>query len=421
MGSHFSDRLLRTALRKGYLDRNRVAAARKLMRGERAAGGRPRLHRILLRYNLLTRAQLLDIRRTMARQGMPMRVGDFDIISRLGRGAAGAVYRARQRSLDREVAIKILAGPLAADGELVERFLHEARAAAQICHPNVVQVYDVGRTQHTRYIVMEYVRGPTLDRVLRAEGPISEERAVAIGVQAARALVTTEGAGIVHRDIKPANIIVTPSGTAKLADLGLALVPGETVEHSAGTPYYMAPEQARGQADLDTRADIYALGCTLFHAVTGRAPYRGRTAAETLRMHAEAAVPDAGDARPARAGAPLSPAFRATLKRMMAKAPDARFATAADLLAALSCGEEEDTPPPLPGPKPRVRRGLLPWAFVAAGALGVIALAAIALIVTRTASQADEPPDPPFTVVAPETPPPDLRPSPRPRRPRWRR
>lgn len=328
--SNFRDQLIHIARRKGYLDAEQAEAARRAV-AEAAAQGQPvRLHQLLVDRRLLTREQLLDVRRTMAQEGAPPRLEDYDILARLGRGAMGAIYQARQRSLDRLVAVKVLAGHRALDESAVRRFLREARLGARINHPNIVQVLDVGQWHGLHYIVLEYVPGCSLERLIFRHGCVSEGRVLSIGVQMARALQQAEACGVVHRDIKPANILLTTQGTAKLADLGLAVAAGEEMEEGAGTPLYMSPEQLRNAPELDVRSDIYSLGCTLFHAATGRPPFEGATAVETARLHCERPSPDARIARPG-----LSPEFCEALHRMMAKRPEDRFANATELLGTL--------------------------------------------------------------------------------------
>lgn len=338
MSSGFRERLISTALEKGYLDEDRVKVARRMLRAEEQRGTGARLHEILVRYNLMTREQLLEVRREMAREGIPMRIGDFDIVSRLGRGSTGTVYRARQRSLGREVALKILAEHLAADAETRERFFREARLAAKVTHENIVQIYDLGDTRHTHYFVMEYVAGRTLEHILEGEGRITEAQATEIGLQLARALVCMESCGIVHRDIKPGNIMITREGTTKLADLGMAAA-GGAAGVCGGTAWYMPPEQARNGPAPDVRTDMYALGCTLFHAVSGEPPYCGREAAETLRMHAETPVPEVAALRE-----DVSPGFSGVLRRMMAKRPEDRFGDASALLRAWEALAADEAP-----------------------------------------------------------------------------
>ncbi len=329
MSTRFQDRLIHVALCKGYLDTERVREAFRGLAERRCTGRKLRLDHVLREMGLLTQEQLADVRRTMAREAPP-RLGDLEILSRIGAGAIGTVYRARQRRLDRIVAVKVLAGHLAHDEAFVRRFLREARLAARVSHPNVVQVYDVGRWRGSPHIVMEYVPGASLEQVIVREGRVSETLAASIGLQIGRAVQYASAHGLVHRDIKPANILLKEDGAAKLADLGLAMAPGEEAESRVGTPFYMSPEQARSDLMLDSRSDIYSLGCTLFRAVTGRVPFQGPTVAETLRMHAESPRPDAAALRPE-----LSPDFCSTLRRMMAKQPEERYAGPAEFVAAI--------------------------------------------------------------------------------------
>ena len=329
MTTEFHDRFIHTAVRKGYLDAGKVSHAMRLLHEAHAAGEETHLTQVLTSAGLLTEDQAVDIRRTMAQEGLPPRLDDYDILSRIGRGKTGTVYCARQRSLDRKVAVKILATHLAHDARYVERFLREARLAACLAHSNIVQVLDAGEWRDTRYIVMEYVAGRGLDKLIAAGEKLTEAQAVSILLQTARALQAAHARGIVHRDIKPANILLTPAGVAKLADFGIALAPGEEAESSGGTPYYASPEQIRNET-VDTRSDIYSLGCALYHALTGRPPFDGRTVVETLRMHAESAAPDVRALRP-----DLSVRFGRLLSRMMAKRPDERFDSPDALIEAV--------------------------------------------------------------------------------------
>jgi len=265
-------------------------------------------------------------------KGKTTRVGGFELLERLGQGGMGVVYKARQLSMDRIVAVKILPPRLAKDQAFVERFVREAQSAAKLSHPNIVQGIDVGVADGTYYFAMEFVDGPTVKAVLLRAGTLEEKRALGIVQGVARALEHAHGRGIVHRDIKPDNIMVASDGTVKLADLGLARSVEKpttlTVEGSAlGTPYYMAPEQIRGLPDIDTRADIYALGATLFHLVTGQFPYDGPSAAAIMTRHVTDPVPSARTANPN-----VSRACDELIRRMMAKDPADRPQTPAELI-----------------------------------------------------------------------------------------
>jgi serine/threonine-protein kinase len=359
MTTEFQDRLIQIALRKEYLTPEQVQAALERLARVPADGSHVRLHRLLLETGALTRDQLVDVRRTMAREGVHPRVADFYVLSRIGRGTTGTVYRAHDRKLDRAVALKLLASHLAADPKYVERFLREARLAARINHPNVVQVFDVGQWRGTHYIVMEHVEGRSLERIISDDGPLDEPAAVRTALGVAEALRAAATKGVVHRDIKPGNVLIRKDGTVKLADLGLAVAAGEAGEDGVGTPYYMSPEQARNASDIDTRSDIYSLGCTLYHAVTGRPPFKGTSAYETLRLHVEASRPNPRALRP-----DISPAFAAALRRMTAIRPRDRFQSPDELSEALE---------PLLSPRSQRRSERLLWM------LGILA-AVIALV-----------------------------------------
>jgi serine/threonine protein kinase len=209
----------------------------------------------------------------------------------LGEGTMGAVFRAKQVSLDRTVAVKVLTPHLAKNDRYLKRFQREARAVAKLNHPNVVSGIDVGESRGCRFFVMEYVEGPTLLQLLEKGGRLDAMSASRIILQVARALDHAHKAGLVHRDVKPANIIVTSKGgIAKLCDLGLAKEVTEggadTGEGRAmGTPFYISPEQARGEPNIDIRSDIYSLGATYYHAVCGRPPFLGPTPAVIMAKH----------------------------------------------------------------------------------------------------------------------------------------
>ena len=233
-------------------------------------------------------------------------VGGFDLLDKLGQGGMGAVFKARQKSLDRIVAVKVLPPSIAKNAKFIERFQREARASAKFNHPNIVQGIDVGQDQASGlwYFAMEYVDGPSLKQVLAEQKVLPESRGLAIVREIAKALECVAANGMVHRDIKPDNILLTKRGEAKLADLGLAKQlhddAGITQSgQSVGTPHYMAPEQARGKlAEIDIRTDIYALGGTLFHLVTGRTPYVGDTSPVIMMQHLMEPPPKAREVNP---------------------------------------------------------------------------------------------------------------------------
>jgi serine/threonine-protein kinase len=246
----------------------------------------------------------------------------------------GSVYRALQVSLDRTVALKLLDPRTAGSATALRRFEREAMAVSRLNHPNIVAALDVGEENGIRYLVMEFVPGRDLAQMLR-EGPLEEHRAIGIAIQVARALDHAHRNDIVHRDIKPANVIVTPEGVAKLGDLGLAKHmegdASQTEEGVAmGTAFYVSPEQARGERRIDIRTDIYSLGATLYHMVTGRVPFPGPNPAVVMTRHLNDPLEPADAVNPA-----VSRATVQVLEKMMAKDREQRYQTPADLIADL--------------------------------------------------------------------------------------
>jgi serine/threonine protein kinase len=260
------------------------------------------------------------------------RLGGFEITGKLGHGAMGTVFKARQVSVDRTVALKILPPRLAANEQYVQRFLREARAAAALNHPNIVQAIDAGHVAGYYYFAMEYVDGLNAESLIQQLGRVPERRALEIVRDVALALDhASSRAGIIHRDVKPGNIMLTSEGVAKLADLGLVRhestdSPNTSLTQAGmpiGTPDYISPEQARGDKDLDARTDIYSLGATLYHLVCGAPPYAGSSATDVMAQHMRDPIPDPRQQNP-----DLSVGVCSLIRKAMAKNRNARYATA---------------------------------------------------------------------------------------------
>lgn len=255
-------------------------------------------------------------------------VGPFQLIQLLGTGAMGAVYLAKDSVLQRDVAVKLIAkGSADTDPERRDRFLREARAAARLIHPNVVQIFQVGEDADVRYITMEYVHGLTTAQAAKQHGGrLPEQFGIEKMREAAAALQLAASYGISHRDIKPANLLLTASGTLKIADFGLASHPesggalGATAARTTleGTPFYMSPEQWTG-GDIAPPSDIYSLGCTFYHLLVGRTPYSARDLAGCYQAHCHAPVPDPKVLMP-----DIDPLLAELLRRCMAKKPQDR-------------------------------------------------------------------------------------------------
>ncbi|HEX8324766.1 MAG TPA: serine/threonine-protein kinase [Tepidisphaeraceae bacterium] len=296
---------------------------------------------LLVDHGFVTANQVKRVRRQMEER-RTSQIPGYTLLGRLGKGAMATVYKARQISLQRDVAIKVLPKKSSESAEFVERFYKEGRAAARLSHNNIVQAIDVGSTpDNFHYFVMEYIEGRTLYDVMQPP-PVGEGRnfteaeALDIGIQMADALGHAHQKGLIHRDVKPKNIILTSHNVAKLTDLGLAREADDkqAAESEAGkaygTPYYISPEQIRGDLDIDARADIYSLGATLYHMVVGRAPFDGDSPSAVMHKHLrEPLVP------PDHINTDLSGGFSEIIEVCMAKNRDERYQNTADLLEDL--------------------------------------------------------------------------------------
>jgi serine/threonine protein kinase len=264
------------------------------------------------------------------------KIPGYKIQGKLGAGAMAVVYKAKQLSLNRTVAIKVLPKRFSENPEYVERFYKEGQAAGRLNHPNIVQAIDVGEAGGYHYFVMEYVEGKTIADDLTAGNIFSESEALDIVIQVAHALAHAHACSLIHRDVKPKNIMISANGTVKLADMGLAR---ETTDIEAaqseagkayGTPYYIAPEQIRGKIDIDGRADIYGLGATLYHMLTGRVPFMAEDSADVMRKHLrEKLVP------PDHINTSLSAGISEVVEVMMAKRRENRYKNIEELLIDL--------------------------------------------------------------------------------------
>ena len=222
-------------------------------------------------------------------------IGGCQVEQRIGRGGMGTVYRARQKSLDRPIALKILSDKYTRNPQFISLFIREARSAGRLSHPHIVQVYDVGKEDSHHYFTMELVAGGSVEKVIDESGALPLDQALRCARDAATGLEYAEKMGVVHRDIKPGNLMISSNGAVKIGDLGIARTTDESGVASqkdgvSGSPHYIAPEQARGDS-IDQRADIYSLGATLFHCLAGRTPYRGAGAREVILKHIQATTP----------------------------------------------------------------------------------------------------------------------------------
>ncbi len=323
-----------TAVSLGYVTQEQVQDCLQVQSKLRELGMDSPLGEILVKRGLLTPAHQTNILKKMGVQASP--IPGYSILGKIGQGGMGIVYKALQTSVNRTVAIKILSASATKDKTYVSRFLQEAQSAAQLSHKNLIAAIDVGFSNGLYYFVMEFVTGKSCRELLNTKGPFDEKRALEIAVQMAEVLDHIHGHKMVHRDIKPENILLTTEGVVKLCDLGLAksTAPIEqslTQEGLAvGTPYFMSPEQIRGDKDVDIRADLYSLGATLYFLVAGKPPFEGKSAAETMTMHLNQAVPDVR-----RAAGGISDDFAAVVQKLMAKDRGHRYQAPAEFLEDL--------------------------------------------------------------------------------------
>jgi len=255
--------------------------------------------------------------------GDPLRIGNYEVIGKIGDGGLGTVYKARQISMSRDVALKVLHKKWLTDEEFKKRFLLEARLAGRLSHQNLIQVYDVGRDRGIYYFSMEFVDGETIEDMIERDGPLDTPKAVDFIIQVLRAITYIKNFDIVHRDIKPGNMMVTRKGVVKLGDFGFVkskLDPMIATEGEVlGTPDYISPEQAMGLETIDWRSDQYSLGCSLYHMCSGKPPYEG-SGSSVMRQHIKAELPDPRTANPK-----IPDAVVQVLERMMAKDPNDRY------------------------------------------------------------------------------------------------
>jgi CheY-like chemotaxis protein len=269
------------------------------------------------------------------------KLGDYRLVNQLARGGMGVVYEAVHTRLKRVVALKVLPADRLADEQAITRFRREIRATGRLNHPNIVRAYDARKVKGVHFLVLEFVEGVNLAQLLKYQPRFEIPDACEVIRQAALGLQHASEHGLVHRDLKPANLMLTPAGLIKVLDLGLARwfneLPfgneGIPIGYVVGTADYVAPEQALGTAVVDSRADIYSLGCTLYKVLTGQPPYAGpayRTVAQKLAGHVHAPVPLVRQVRPE-----VPKPLESILLRLLAKAPVDRFAAPAEVSTAL--------------------------------------------------------------------------------------
>ena len=293
----------------------------------------------LIEMGILTNYQVEQIKTGRTK----FNLGPYIITDWVGQGGMGHVYKAVHQVMGRESAIKVL--PLTkATPEAINNFNREIRTQARLDHPNLVRAYDAGRDGQVHYLVVEYVPGVDLRKLVRSQGPLTQRQAASVILQAARGLEHAHSRGLIHRDIKPGNILVTSEGIAKVSDLGLAgfMQEADTDPRAGkvvGTADYLSPEQIRSPGDITHTTDIYSLGCTLYYAVCGKVPFPGGTARDKARRHL-----DETPWHPRRFNPELNEEFVDVIADMMEKDPKSRIQTAAEVVARLEQWAGDTTP-----------------------------------------------------------------------------
>ena len=341
-------------------------------------------------------------------------LGPYRLERFIGGGGMGAVFRGHDTTLDRVVAVKVLAGRQSHDEDMLRRFRNEAQSAARLDHENIGRVYAVGSEQGWHYIVFEFIEGENLRDLVREEGPFDVARTIDVAVQVADALEHASQRAVVHRDIKPSNIVITPTGRARVVDMGLARLHQMAGDHdltmsgmTLGTFDYISPEQARDPRAADVRSDLYSLGCTVFYMLIGRPPFAEGTMVQKLLQHQQEPPPAIEELRP-----DVPRRLAAIVERLMEKDPADRHQRPAELVAdLLACADAEGIS--LVGPRPAVavspparrdRRAALPWLVPLAGLAATVGWLWIGEVWRRPTAATDAPETDPPAVTQPGEP-----------------
>jgi serine/threonine protein kinase len=403
-----------TAVSLGYVTEAQVQECAQIQTRMRDMGIDEPLGELMSKKGYLTPQYHSNILKKLGVHVSP--IPGYTILGKIGQGGMGAVYKAMQTSVNRTVAIKIMSSTAVKDKTYVSRFFQEAQAAAALNHKNLIAAIDVGAAGGLYYFVMEFVTGKSCREITNTKGSFDQEKAIDVAMQMAEVLQHIHEHSMVHRDIKPENILVTPEGQVKLCDLGLAKSTGPAEQSltqdglAVGTPYFMSPEQVRGDKDVDIRADLYSLGATLYFLVTGKHPFEGKSAAETMSLHLNAPVPD-----PRKLVPTLHEDFAWVMHKLMAKDRKDRYQQPVDLL--------EDLKKILSGSSPQharqhaakvhlhkkaeaaarlsARKAAARWPVFVAGGAVVVAAAVVLFVVMGTS--APEPAKPAAPPPKPET------------------
>ncbi|HRX85580.1 MAG TPA: serine/threonine-protein kinase [Phycisphaerae bacterium] len=338
----------RRVLEQKFCSKEELALCRNRQEELAAKGVQKTLAEVLIEEGYLTKSQLSRIQHSADDDSMyrpAQQIPGFQILKKLGQGAMATVFQAKQISLDRIVAIKVLPRRMSENREFVDRFYREGRAAARLNHPNIVQAIDVGEAGGYHYFVMEFIDGCTVYDKISDGRPMPEEEAVRIALGTAKALEHAHARGFIHRDVKPKNVMLTKDNVVKLADMGLAREVSDykiaelEAGRAYGTPYYISPEQIRGEINIDFRADIYSLGATFYHMLVGKVPFEGSTPSTVMHKHLkEPLVP------PDHLNARLSSGVAEVVELMMAKKREDRYPSTKELIIDLEAIAKGEAP-----------------------------------------------------------------------------
>jgi eukaryotic-like serine/threonine-protein kinase len=332
------------AVELGLISPEQLNAALEKQTTLRASSAKSRLGETLIIMNLLTVEQVKKVlseqrkrRQADADKILPMEhFGEYRLLSKLGEGGMGVVYKAHDPLADRFIALKVLRKNFGANREFLDRFDREARLAGSLSHRHIVTCYTAGVKNGVQYMALEFVEGTTLkSEITRWGGRVPEHEALRVAHDIAVGLAHAHEKGVVHRDIKPDNILVAHDGTVKISDFGTAksVLDNESLTQTGmiiGTPYYISPEQVRALKDVDHRADLYALGGTLYHMLTGHVPFYAPTVLEIMRAHLNAELENPADLNPQLSGDAVQ-----IVTKLMAKEPTERYQAAQELVEDL--------------------------------------------------------------------------------------
>ena len=345
-GTNLDTLIGRLVIDQGLATSDEVKHCKTMTRAEGDGPSEKSLAHVLVDREFITKRQLARLREAIEAERSGNKISGYKILGKLGAGAMATVYKAKQVSLDRMVALKKLPEKFSQNPQFIERFFAEGRAAAQLNHPNIVQAFDVGNEGDLYYFVMEYVEGRTVHEDIVEHKRFGEKLAIEIIIQVAEALEHAHARGLIHRDVKPKNIMITKEGVVKLADMGLAraITDVEAAEAEAGrafgTPYYISPEQIRGEKDIGPPADIYSLGTTLYHMVTGAVPFEGKSPSAVMHKHLKSELVPPDHVNPK-----LSAGISEVIEMMMAKKVRHRYQNCTDLLIDLRALKDGEVPP----------------------------------------------------------------------------